>query len=108
MRRQSNVIREGTPLVTEGINRRALGLVGVATLVSTLATPVEAQELPPTPDNLEHELPSPRNAPPVCAELPELPTPQPAGVSEHLFPGFRVEDVQTGRPRRSPHDVGSP
>ena len=68
MGRQSN--REGTPLVKEGIDRRTLGRVGVATLVSTLAAPVGAQEFPPTPDNLEHALPSPRQAPPVCAELP--------------------------------------
>jgi haloacetate dehalogenase len=95
MRRQSNVNGEGTPFVTEGINRRTLGMVGVATLASSLAAPARAQELPPTPDNLEHELPSPRQAPAACAELSELPTPQAAGVSERLFPGFRVEDVQT-------------
>jgi haloacetate dehalogenase len=95
MLRESNTDREGAPPVTEGINRRTLGMVGVATLVSTLVAPARAQEMPPTPDNLERDLPSPRQAPPVCAELPELPTPQPAGVSERLFPGFRVEDVQT-------------
>ena len=95
MRRQSNVNGEGTPFVTEGINRRTLGMVGVATLASSLAAPARAQELPPTPDNLEHELPSPRQAPAACADLPALPMPQPAGVRERLFPGFRVEDVQT-------------
>jgi hypothetical protein len=95
MGRQSNVNREGAPLATEGINRRTLGMAGVATLVSTLAASARAQEMPPTPDNLERELPSPRQAPAACAELPELPTPQPSGVSERLFPGFHVEDVQT-------------
>jgi haloacetate dehalogenase len=95
MTRESIVCRESTPRVTEGINRRSLGMAAVGTLVATFAAPARAQELPPTPDNLERELPSPRQAPPVGAELPELPMPQPVGVSERLFPGFRVEDVQT-------------
>jgi haloacetate dehalogenase len=55
-----------------------------------------AQEMRPTPDQLERELPSPRKAPLVGAELPELPPPEPTGVSERLFPGFRAQDVQTG------------
>ena len=92
---ESIVHRQSTPRVTEGINRRSLGLAGVATLVATLARPAGAQESPPTPDNLERELPSPRQVPAACAELPALPMAQPAGVSERLFPGFRVEEVQT-------------
>jgi haloacetate dehalogenase len=92
---ESIVHRQSTPRVTEGINRRSLGMAGVAALVATLARPAGAQESPPTPDNLERELPSPRQAPAACADLPALPMPQPAGVSERLFPGFRVEDVQT-------------
>jgi haloacetate dehalogenase len=87
--------RESTPPVMEGISRRGFGVAGVATLVATFAAPAGAQELSPTPDNLERELPSPRQAPAACADLPALPMPQPAGVSERLFPGFRVEDVQT-------------
>src|SRR5262249_52282682 len=89
------VHRESTPRVMKGINRRTLGMVGVATLASNLVAPAGAQEMPPTPDNLERELPSPRQAPRACAELSELPTPQAAGASERLFPGFRVEAVQT-------------
>ena len=92
---ESIVHRQSTPRVTEGINRRSLGLAGVAALVATLARPAGAQESPPTPDNLERELPSPRQVPAACAELPALPMAQPAGVSERLFPGFRVEEVQT-------------
>ena len=65
-------------------------------LMSTFAPSTAAQEMPPTPEDLECELPSPRKAPPDGAELPELPPPQPAGVSERLFPGFRVEEVKTG------------
>jgi haloacetate dehalogenase len=92
---ESIVDRESTPPVMEGISRRGFGVAGVATLVATFAAPAGAQELSPTPDNLERELPSPRQAPAACADLPALPMPQPAGVSERLFPGFRVEDVQT-------------
>jgi haloacetate dehalogenase len=54
-----------------------------------------AEEGAPTPRNLERELPSPRMGPLVGAALPELPPPQPAGVSERLFPGFRAEDIET-------------
>jgi haloacetate dehalogenase len=54
-----------------------------------------AQESAPTPGNLERELPSPRKGPPIGAALPEVPPPQPAGVSERLFPGFRAEDIET-------------
>jgi haloacetate dehalogenase len=92
---QANAEQGSAPRAAEGINRRALATAGVAILMSTLAAPARAQEIPPTPDDLERELPSPRKVPPVGAELPELPPPQPAGVSERLFPGFRVEDVQT-------------
>jgi haloacetate dehalogenase len=92
---ESIVHRESTLRLTEGVDRRSLGIAGVATLVATLAAPARAQRLPPTPENLERELPSPRQAPPGCAELPELPMPQPAGVSERLLPGFRAEDVRT-------------
>jgi haloacetate dehalogenase len=60
-----------------------------------MSTFVGAQKSPPTPDDLERELPSSRKGPPVGAVLPELPPPQPAGVSERLFPGFRAEDIQT-------------
>jgi haloacetate dehalogenase len=82
-------------LATEGISRRRLATAGSAMLISAFAASALAQEAPPTPEDLERELPSPRKAPPVGAELPELPTPEPAGVSERLFPGFRVEDVKT-------------
>jgi haloacetate dehalogenase len=61
----------------------------------TLAAPAAAQDVAPTPNELERELPSPRKAPPVGLELPELPAQQPVGVSERLFPDFRAEDVQT-------------
>jgi haloacetate dehalogenase len=86
---------ETTLSAAENIDRRTLATMGVVTLLSMLAAPVGAQELPPTPDNLERELPSPRQAPSIGTELPELPAPQPAGISERLFPGFRTEDVQT-------------
>ena len=33
--------------------------------------------------------------PTIGADLPELPTAQPAGVSEFLFPGFKSQDIQT-------------
>jgi haloacetate dehalogenase len=48
-----------------------------------------------TPDNLERELPSPRNAPPIGATLPDLPLPQPLDVSARLFPGFRADNIPT-------------
>jgi hypothetical protein len=51
--------------------------------------------MPLTPDNLERELPSPRNAPPIGATLPDLPPPQPSDVSARLFPGFRAENIPT-------------
>jgi haloacetate dehalogenase len=78
--------------VTKAINRRTFATAGVATFMCTFA---RAQDMPPTRDNLERELPSPRKAPPVGEALPELPPPQPAGISERLFPGFRAEDVET-------------
>jgi haloacetate dehalogenase len=87
--------RQSTSRIMAGVNRRSLGMAGVATLVATLAGTAGARESPPTPDNLERELPSPREVPAACTELPELPMPQPAGVSESLFPGFRAEEVQT-------------
>jgi hypothetical protein len=59
---ESIVHRESTPPVTEGISRRGFGVAGVATIVATFAAPAGAQELSPTPDNLERELPSPRQA----------------------------------------------
>jgi haloacetate dehalogenase len=93
--RETDPDQGSAPPVAEGINRRTIAMAGVATLLATLAAPAEAQELPPTPDNLEREFPSPRQAPSIDAKLPELPTPQPASVSERLFPGFRAEDVQT-------------
>jgi haloacetate dehalogenase len=61
----------------------------------TLAASAGARELPPTPDDLERELPSPRQAPALGAKLPELPPPQPGGVSERLFPEFLAQNVQT-------------
>jgi haloacetate dehalogenase len=60
-----------------------------------MSTYAGAQESPPTPDDLERELPSTTKGPPVGALLPELPPPQPAGVSQRLFPGFQAEDIQT-------------
>ncbi len=50
--------------------------------------------MPPTPDDLARELPSPRPPPSVGADLPELPSPQPDGVGDRLFPGFRAENVK--------------
>jgi haloacetate dehalogenase len=78
--------------VTGGINRRTLATAGVATFMCSFAG---AQEMPPTLDDLEREVPSPRKAPPVGAALPELPPQQPARVRARLFPGFRAEDVHT-------------
>lgn len=49
----------------------------------------------PTPENLAAELPSGWPAPAACSELPELPLPQPAGVSEALFPGFVSLYIET-------------
>jgi haloacetate dehalogenase len=60
-----------------------------------MSTFAGAPKSPPTPDDLERELPSPRKGPPIGAVLPEHPSAQPAGVSERLFPGFRAEDIQT-------------
>jgi haloacetate dehalogenase len=76
----------------KGLNRRAFAAAGVATFTATFAG---AQESPPTPENLERELPSPRKGPRAGAALPELPPPQPAGVSERLLPGFRAQDIET-------------
>ena len=78
------------------IGRRTTAALGITTLVSALAGRARAQTPPaPTPENLAHELPSPRPAPAVGADLPDLPPAQPAGVSELLFPGFRSQYIQT-------------
>ncbi len=76
------------------LDRRGLGALGAATLLSTVVA-ADAQGGPPTPGDLERELPSPRPAPGVGADLPDLPPPQPAGVSERLFPGFTVQEIKT-------------
>lgn len=93
--REANAEQRSAPPETGGINRRTIATAGIATLIFSLATPAGAQELPPTPDDLERELPSPRKAPAVGAKLSELPPPEPAGVSEGLFPGFVAQNVQT-------------
>jgi haloacetate dehalogenase len=95
MPHEVNAEQGSAPPVIEGVNRRTLATAGVATLMFTFVARAGAEEMPPTPDDLERALPSPRKAPPVGAALPELPPPQPAGVSARLFPGFRAEDVQT-------------
>ena len=80
-----------------GIRRRAAAALGATTFVAALAGRARAQEPPaPSPENLARELPSSRPVPSVGAGLPELPLPQPAGVSESLFPGFKSQDIQTG------------
>jgi len=93
--REANAEQRSAPPEAGGINRRTIATAGIATLIFSLATPAGAQELPPTPDDLERELPSPRKAPAVGAKLSELPPPEPAGVSEGLFPGFVAQNVQT-------------
>jgi len=51
--------------------------------------------MPHTPEDLERELPSPRRPPHAGSELPELPPPQPEGISGRLFPDFQAQDIQT-------------
>ena len=78
------------------IGRRAAAALGAGVVATALARGVRAQEaLAPSPENLERELPSPRAAPSVGADLAELPAAQPEGVSERLLPGFRSRDVRT-------------
>ena len=78
------------------IGRRTTAAIAITAIVSALARRARAQApLAPTPENLAHELPSPRPAPAVGADLPDLPAAQPAGVSELLFPGFLSQDIQT-------------
>ncbi len=77
------------------INRRTLAGLTAAAATAAFGRSAEAQSLPPTPGNLERELPSSRPPPGVGAELPELPSPQPAGLSDRLFPGFRADSVKT-------------
>jgi hypothetical protein len=67
---EANSEQGSAPTVTEGINRRTLATAGVAAFMCTFAG---AQDMPPTPDDLERELPSPRKARPIGAALPELP-----------------------------------
>ena len=49
----------------------------------------------PTPTNLAEALPSATPAPPAGARLPADPLPEPDGVSERLFPGFRNHQIRT-------------
>ena len=78
------------------IGRRAAAAFGATVLATAFTEGARAQGSPaPSPENLERELPSPRTAPPIGADLPDLPPPQPEGVSERLLPGFRSQDVQT-------------
>jgi haloacetate dehalogenase len=84
--------------MTEGANRRNVAS-GAATHISARAGRAGGQDMRATPDQLERELPSPRKASPVGAELPELPPPEPPGVSERLFPGFRTEYLQASGAR---------
>ena len=78
------------------MERRALAAFGTTVLVAAFAGGDQAQGAPsPSPESLEHELPSPRPAPPPGAVLPELPPAQPAGVGERLLPGFKSQDIRT-------------
>ncbi len=78
-----------------GIGRRTAAALGMTTLAAAIVPKARSQEaFAPTPQNLASELPSPRPVPPVGADLPELPPPQPEGVSEALLPGFKSQDIQ--------------
>ena len=78
------------------INRRTAAAIGITTFVAAVAGSARAQQLSaPSPENLASELPSPRPAPSIGTDLPELPPTQPTGVSEALFPGFKSQDIQT-------------
>ena len=81
--------------MTRDLSRRTLAGLAAVTAAAAVGKGAQAQTLPPTPDNLERELPSPRQPPQVGTDLPDLPPPQPGGVSDRLFPGFRTEDVRT-------------
>jgi haloacetate dehalogenase len=49
----------------------------------------------PTPGNLQHEFPSSHPVPAACSGLPELPIPEPSGLSERLFSGFKSQYIRT-------------
>jgi len=77
------------------MERRIFSALGLTALTLAIPGGVRAQSPRPTPEDLERELPSPREIPPIGADLPETPPPQPSGVSESLFPGFHSQDVAT-------------
>ena len=77
------------------MNRQAVAGLTAAAAIGAFRGSAQAQTLPPTPSNLERELPCPRKPPGIGADLPEAPLPQPDGVSDRLFPGFRSESVKT-------------
>ena len=81
----------------DAVGRRSASALGLAALAAVLPTAARPQtpSPSPTPGDLERELPSLREAPGIGVSLPELPSPQPAGVEERLFPGFAAQDVQT-------------
>ncbi len=82
--------------MVSGIGRRATAALGVTGFVAGALGRARAQTPPaPTPANLAHELPSPRLAPGVGADLPDSPPAQPESVSEFLFPGFKSQDIRT-------------
>ena len=80
--------------MTIDTGRRTFTTLGLTTAAAMMTKSAFGQEAP-TPANLERALPSPRQAPGIGADLPDLPLPQLEGLSERLFPGFVVQDVRT-------------
>ena len=80
------------------MNRRRFTSLAFATLFASVARAQELTDgtkLPPSPENLDKELPSTLAGPKACDVLAELPVPPAASVNEKLFPGFQVSDVTT-------------
>ena len=83
--------------MTRDVGRRTFSTAGLSAAMAIWANGgVLAQEaLRPTSENLERELPSPRQAPGIGTDLPEVPPLRSEGAGESLLPGFAVQDVKT-------------
>ena len=77
------------------MNRRSFTGMSLAMSACSLVGTVSGQtSTEPSPNNLDHALPSTRTGPKACAELPELP-PRPSDeISEQLLPGFHSQDIK--------------
>ena len=77
------------------MNRRDFSSLGLGSAMAVIVGGSAHGAEPPTPENLERELPSPRPGPRAGEELAQSPPAPDRQVSERLFPGFKYEYIKT-------------